>query len=61
MDDKVIIGGCWMSEKHYRNLLARIYELETRLRDVLESEVVKQAPFAGYSEAIARAKDTLAV
>jgi hypothetical protein len=30
--DRVTIGGAHMSEEHYRNLMARIYELEERLR-----------------------------
>jgi len=36
------------------------HRLRAALRDVLDSEVVKTAPFAGYSEALDRARTILA-
>lgn len=51
------IVGAYRPE--YLWLISRIHQLEGALEKVLNSEVVKQAPFNSYSEAISNAREAL--
>lgn len=54
--DQVFMAGVSHGKSELESKLAKAREA---LESVLESEVLKQAPFVGYSEAVANAREAL--